>query len=159
MIANTRDLRKAIDEVLKTHGFALRRSTWYRHTPETILVFDLQKDDFGGQYYINLAIALLALNCVAYPREEHCHVRVRLESVIDDNSHIEQVKRVLNLEDQSLNTKERLQLLQGLVQLGVEFLERFTTLDLVARELQTNLRIRNRSTVQLRRYFDCEQAP
>jgi len=156
MISNTKDLQAVIDDVLKRRGFVKCRSTWYRHHPETILVLNLQKDDFGGRYYINLAVGLRALDPGDYPSENRCHVRVRLESMVPDVSHVERVKKVFDLEDRSLGSEDRSQQIRGLIASGADFLERFTTEQSVGNEVRSDERIRNRTMVQARRFLNID---
>jgi hypothetical protein len=152
-VANTKDLQAVIDDVLKPRGFVKRRSSWYRHHPETILVLNLQKDDFGGRYYINLAVGLRALDPGDYPSENRCHVRVRLESMVPEVSHVEKVKKVFDLEDRSLSSEDRRQQIRGFIASGADFLEKFTTEQSVGNEVRSHERIRNRTIVPARRFL------
>ncbi len=153
MIVNAKDLKSVIDAALKSCGFVKRGSTWYRHYPETILVVDLQKDDFGGRYYINLAVALRVLNPGEHPPETRCHIRIRLERIVADVAHLEKVRTAFDLEDTTVRLEDRTEQIRGLIVMGAQFLERFTTMQLVESELRSDRRIRNRATVQLREFL------
>ena len=157
MITNAKDLHAVIDEVLRTRAYVKRRCAWYRHCPETILVIDLQKDAFGGQYYINLAAALRDLKPGEYPPEERCHVRIRLESMVRDGAHFEKVKRAFNLEDSSPDLIKRTQLISELIKSGADFLGKLSSVRAVTNEIRSDERIRSRSTLQVRRFLKLEQ--
>lgn len=155
MIANTKDLETVIDGVLKPRGFLKRRSAWYRHHAEVISVLDLQKSRFGGQYYVNLAVALHGLNPGEYPPEERCHIRVRLEEIANR----EDVLQTFDLENRSLKSAERTQQICMLIETGADWLEKLTTVESVADQIRSDESLQNRSTLQLRRFLNLESAP
>lgn len=147
---NAKELEAIIDSVLKPFGFIKRGFSWYRHHPETISVLNLQNSDYGGQYYVNLAVALRGLNPGEYPHEERCHIRVRLDRVIDDP---ETVRKALNLEDRSItNNQRRLYIHDGITR-GSQWLEELSTTAAIARKLSSDESLRNRATVQIREFL------
>ena len=151
MMMNTKVLSGWIDDVLKKRAFSKRRYTWYRHHPETILVLDLQKSDYSGQYYVNLAVALRGLNPEEFPSEERCHIRIRLDKVIDDQK---TVLTVFDLENRALTDNERCQQIREMIGRGSQWLEELATPEAIARRLSSNESLRNRTTVQARRFLN-----
>ena len=149
-MANTKKLRAVIDAVLTSYGFTKRRSAWYRYYPETIVVLDLQKSDYGGQYYVNLAVTLRALNPEDYPPEHKCHIRMRLERIVDDAA---KVSAVFNLEDSSIGAEERLQHIREMIKAGAEWLQRLSTVEAIVHELRSNESVRNRTILPARRFL------
>lgn len=80
----------------------------HRQSPDVIQVIDLQRSNYGRPYYVNLGIALKALGAKNVPREEQCHIRVRLDSVPDVAA---DVARFLDL-DQPMDPDERINSLE-----------------------------------------------
>jgi hypothetical protein len=88
--------------------FSARGSVAHRQSPDVIQVLDLQRSNYGRLYYINLGIALKSLGARNVPREEQCHIRVRLDSVPDVAA---DVVRFLDL-DQPMDVDERIKSLE-----------------------------------------------
>lgn len=65
----------------KAHGFKRKGATLYRDQAESIAVVNLQGSQWGGQYYVNVALWLKALGDADTPPENKCHVRTRLTSL------------------------------------------------------------------------------
>ncbi len=159
MISNTRELATTIDRVITSKGFVQGpakggRKTWYKRFPETILVLDLQKSDFGGKYFINLAIGASSLLHEDFPREEHCHVRLRVEEVLPD--HDKQLTRALDLEDTTMVEEERKRWLELLVVKGVEWLEQFKIVQALSDSIRSDEKLRSRTYVALKRHLGIE---
>ena len=72
-------LVESMKPVFKEHGFKKTNLTWRKETSETILVFNIQKSQWGPEFYINLGIYLKALGVEKKPPEYHCHVQSRLD--------------------------------------------------------------------------------
>ena len=72
--------------LLKPLGFRKRRSTWHLLQPETVLVVNVQKSEFGPTCYLNLGVYLRALGPETTPPEYRCHIRTRLDRLPDDPS-------------------------------------------------------------------------
>jgi hypothetical protein len=147
---NARELEAAIDCVLKPRGFVKRGSSWFRAYHEAIVVIDLQKSEYGGQYYTNLGVSLRSLNADSFPREEQCHVRVRLERVLAAPVSITEA---LNLEDASLTDLTRRKLIQRDITKAVDWLEQLSTIEALSRRLSSDESLRNRSTLEVRRFL------
>ena len=90
---------------LRGAGFKARGTSWYKHAPDTLLVVNLQKSLYGPQYYINLAAWVKQLGDAEAPKEYQCHIRVRATSLPTSNA--EALGHALNLEDESMDTKQR----------------------------------------------------
>jgi hypothetical protein len=96
-------LERAITGALAEHDFRKRGDSWYRETAEAVTVVQLQKSEWGGQFYLNLAVCIRAIGCKPLPKEHECHVRVRITSLDVDSN----VSAALNLEDSSLDPRAR----------------------------------------------------
>jgi hypothetical protein len=101
-------IRNAFECALKARGFAKKSGSWYLEQPETVLVANLQKSQYGDQYYVNLAVAVKRLSSERFPKEHHCHVRVRLETLCDPL-----VQKALDGEDQSIPDERRYALIDA----------------------------------------------
>lgn len=98
-------LRSTFDDFAKAAGFAKKAGTWCRHQDETIAVLELQKSQYGPQYYVNVALWLLVLGEVDCPKEHACHLRSRLDELLP--GYEDQLKVVLDLDNPTLAEADR----------------------------------------------------
>ncbi len=77
-------------------GLNLHSGAWYLRQAETIAVVELQKSQYGPQYYVNVALWLLPLGDALYPKERSCHVRTRLDALLSEQEEL--VNALLDLE-------------------------------------------------------------
>ena len=101
-------IKLGVEAALKESKFLRKANIWHRELEETFLVVDVQKSNYGEQYYVNLGILVKRLPLVRDrlpPKENECHVRLRLEALSPDEE--ERLKRLLDLEDQSIGPAER----------------------------------------------------
>jgi hypothetical protein len=74
----------SMDLYLRTEQQFLRKgSTWYRKLDDLIWVVNLQKSQYGRQYYVNIGVWLRELGDLEWPKEQECHVRSRIEALAD----------------------------------------------------------------------------
>ena len=78
-------LKIIVTENLEGHGFKAKTGNWYLEKDETVLVVNLQKSQYGQQYYLNFGVSLKQLNAERFPKEQFCHIRYRLASLIPDS--------------------------------------------------------------------------
>lgn len=76
-------VQQAVDGWGKASGFEKRSGSWYRTSEEVISVLNLQKSQYGPSYYLNQAFWLRELGDERYPKENKCHIRLRLGSLLD----------------------------------------------------------------------------
>lgn len=74
-------LRKAINEVMRAHGFVRKGSTWYQSREDVVAVFNLQRSAFANTYFLNIGFFLPASGAVDSPKEQDCHLRSRAEEI------------------------------------------------------------------------------
>lgn len=150
MASNAAELRTLVERVLSSRGFAPSpkgaKWTWYRQWPETTVVLNLQKTEFG-RHFVNLGVALRALTEASNPREELCQLRMRLDRVVRREER-EQVLADfdLGIEDRSGRDAR----IAGFIQQGAEWLEQFSSGQAIRDQLVASDVIRLHSTVQLR---------
>lgn len=53
-------IQTTFDEFGKASGGSKKSGSWYRRSPETIFVLNLQKSQYAVRYYVNVALWLLA---------------------------------------------------------------------------------------------------
>ncbi len=95
MTKTTNPLKLAIADALGPAGFSRKGDSWYRKTDEVVEVVNLQKSQYGPQYYFNYALWLLPLGEAAFPKEEKCHIRMRADDIVSSETELE---RLLDLE-------------------------------------------------------------
>ncbi len=117
-------LEAVLAGILRQHQFKKKGSSWYRATDWSVAVVNLQKSNWGAQYYVNLGVSLTAFGGDRFPKEHHCHVRTRLDALRGDN---EGIKLALDLE-QSLTPDERNEILtSALIQYALPLLDQCAT--------------------------------
>ncbi|HYS72023.1 MAG TPA: DUF4304 domain-containing protein [Thermoplasmata archaeon] len=89
-------LKKTLDGVAAYAGYSKHSGAWYLLQTETLAVIELQKSNYGPQYYMNVALWLLPLGDPQFPREEKCHIRTRLGSLFPEEE--KRLKQILDLE-------------------------------------------------------------
>lgn len=75
-------IQTTYDEFGKESGCSKKAGSWYRRSAETIVVLNLQKSQYGLQYYVNVGLWLLGLDQVETPKERHCPIRTRLTRLV-----------------------------------------------------------------------------
>ena len=106
-------LSLALEDVLGPAGFTRKGDSWFRRTEEIVEVLNLQKSQWGRQYYLNYALWLRALGEAPFPRHEQCHVQMRASAFLPPDD----LARLLNLES-DLTDAERRAALAGLLTSG-----------------------------------------
>ena len=109
-------IKLGIDSSLRSEGFQHKPGTWYREQEESVLVVNLQKSNFGEQYYINLGVLLKGSQGAPVrlpPKEHECQVRLRVEAATPLEE--QALTALLNLEDRSIEAGERERRVQALM--------------------------------------------
>ncbi|MDP1734048.1 MAG: DUF4304 domain-containing protein [Sulfuritalea sp.] len=83
---------------MKAHGFRKSGPTWHRDCDRMIQVLNIQKSQWGDQFYINLGIYLKDLGSEVRPTEYRCHVRCRVEQLLDGED-FSNFNRLLNFDE------------------------------------------------------------
>ena len=118
-------IRALFDKTLREQGFKKAAGSWYSDRPETVLVANLQKSQYGYIFYINLGIWLKAIGEAVTPKEHHCHVRIRLESVAGEG-----ISKALDMGDSTVVEEGRKMIIvNGIVDVAIPWLEACNSLD------------------------------
>jgi hypothetical protein len=91
--------------VLAPAGFRRRKDTWYKTNEDTITLLNLQKSQYGGQYYMNLAVYIRELGRATSPLEHQSHIRARLTAI--SGSDASSIDEALDLERSDVSTEQR----------------------------------------------------
>jgi len=111
----TNTIKKAFSTSMKKAGFGKKSDGWYLSMDDTILVVNLQKSNFGEQYYINLAVWLNELGQITFPKEYQCHIRTRA-TLLEPERQKYWEDKVFNLENTEITEEERLELVQSFLE-------------------------------------------
>src|SRR5688572_11144963 len=85
-MATQRDpVRAAVEEFGAKVGLKKRAKTWYARSAEVLGIVNLQKSQWGPQYYVNLAFWFVALGADEVPKEREGHVRTRFDALFDES--------------------------------------------------------------------------
>ena len=113
---------------LREAGFKVRSNTWHKQCEDTILVVNLQKSQWGPQFYINLAVWVRRLGDASAPKEYQCHIRQRATSLPDTRA--KTLERALDLEDESMGMQEREACIDEFMrESAIPFLESLSTIE------------------------------
>lgn len=126
------EIKLGIDEAVKEAGFLRKSTNWYREMNETILVINLQKSNYGDQYYINLGI--LVKDLPAYPgskpqpKAHQCHIQMRMGS--EEPAEEKHLEQLLNRDDKTIaSIDRRLGIKQAIRLIALPFLDQCSTVD------------------------------
>jgi hypothetical protein len=109
-------IKDVFASTLKRAGFQKKGEGWFKETDDAVLVANLQKSNFGAQYYVNLAIWLKALGEVRFPKEYQCHIRIRA-SALDPERQKYWNSEVFNLDHDEIPAEERFDLVRSFLEM------------------------------------------
>jgi Domain of unknown function (DUF4304) len=121
-----KQLHDAISAAAVPAGFRKKGSSWYCHEPQAILVIDPQKSQYGAQYFLNLGIYWRALGAETSPREERCHMRGRISSIVPA-AKCDELTHSLDFENAMSNEARHMILNDVLSQFAIPLLKRCST--------------------------------
>ena len=101
-----------LQDCLRAANFRRTGKTWSFADDEVVQLVNLQKSQWGNQYYINFAIWLKALGQPPKDLKEHqCHMRLRVSGLVEDDALL---KQALDLENQ-LDDRTRSEALKSIL--------------------------------------------
>ena len=128
--------KKALESVLNrelaTKGFKKKASSWYRQGAESLQVVDLQKSNYGLQFYLNLCCvpAGMIVEGMPAPKEHKCPIRIRLTAAFPE--HLNEIEEVFDLgrttSDESLRAERLARLTNDLVLPFLNYMKDATSL-------------------------------
>ena len=76
-----------VNKILKEHHFKRKSNNWYIEFDETIIVFNMQRDNFSEYYFLNIGVNIKEMNSEnKFPKEHQCDFRIRLKNNCFDNN-------------------------------------------------------------------------
>lgn len=119
-------VQRAFDQFGSEAGLEKRSGSWYRRGDEVISISNLQKSQYGPQYYFNQGFWLRELGDERFPKSHHAHIVTRLEDLLPDAE--QRITQMLDLEydlPECERVDELVTLLQGRL---LPLIERASTL-------------------------------
>lgn len=94
-----------VERELKSAGFSKKSGTWYQDQGETWALVNLQKSQYGQQYYVNVGLELKVLEQTPRLQESQWAISLRANFLpgVDDG----RLKTLLDAEDTSVDAAER----------------------------------------------------
>lgn len=90
-------------------GFTRKSNNWTRASAEVSQVINLQKSNYGRQYYINLGFLPKEMTqdagAYAHPRHEKCPIRLRIDDILPNPAH--EIAETLDLEKEIFTPDDR----------------------------------------------------
>lgn len=114
-MGNSRVIKEALGGPLGRAGFGKKSDNWYRNGDGVVQVVNLQKSQYGNQYYINAGVAMRSLGADLFPKEQQCHVRFRLSAVSPPEKE-SMINESLNLDKSRFSDPERASQLSMLIE-------------------------------------------
>jgi hypothetical protein len=78
-VISKEEIINILKPILKDCGFKKRKATWHKIKDEFIFVINVQRSQWGPEYYINLGVYLRALGSELTPPVNLCHIQARVE--------------------------------------------------------------------------------
>jgi hypothetical protein len=121
---------------IKARQFRKSGPNWHRDINSLIQVLNIQKSQWGDQFYINVGIYLKDLGNETRPTEYRCHVRCRADALLDGEEYFS-FNRLLNF-DEPVPLAERYKELRRLIaKSALTWFDVNSTKEALARTLQS----------------------
>lgn len=123
----TENLARSINDSLRKRGFKRKGAAWYLEGPECTCLLNLQRSQWGNKYYINLGVLVKQLDNIPSPKENQCHLGVRLSQIVRDSTKLE---RDLDFEDFASANEQKVRAVREAIETrAIPFLSSLQTLD------------------------------
>lgn len=135
-----KELESLLNRELLTHRFNKKSASWYRQEKGALQVVDLQKSNFGLQFYVNICCVPdgMAIDGMPTPKEHKCPIRIRLDAAFPQRK--DQIKATFDLEELSLPDSERAANISDIVaSLILPFLENMKDAPSLKRSIESGL--------------------
>ncbi|HXQ35760.1 MAG TPA: DUF4304 domain-containing protein [Anaerolineales bacterium] len=122
-----KQLEQSISKELLPLGFKKQGKTWYHDVDECISLLNLQKSEWGAQFYLNLGVFVKQLDPrISTPKEHQCHLRLRLSDLVPNKAEFEQY---LDFENEIADEQRIHEILKGLRSYAVPWLKAVESLE------------------------------
>ena len=143
----TSDLEKILKTKLKEIGFTKQGPTWHRKKEIVIQVINIQKSSWSDLFFINLGVYLTPIGNTDKPKENHCHLRRRLSSLVKN---IEEFNKTVDYTENNNIDEGLLEYIEGE---ALQWLESCSTIDGLITELNSTETL---ITLNAREYIEKE---
>jgi hypothetical protein len=101
------ELKNVANSALCKFNMARKGWTWYSDDGENIVAVDLQKSDYGLNYYVNLCCSPegITVEGSPTPKEHKFPIRIRGENAFPDQA--DKIKKMFNLDESFISDSER----------------------------------------------------
>ncbi len=127
-------LKKAFGNALRREGFTRKGGDWYIRGDDTIVVINLQPNDFRSAWYVNVGVWIRTLGDELWPKSHKCQVQIRVPRLWP--LRMDEIDALFDLECGSGSDDERAAALSGFVTQDLApacraFLERKSLVDAI----------------------------
>jgi hypothetical protein len=77
-------VQRGFDRFGQEAGFEKKSGSWYRRGDEVIAISNLQKSQYGPQYYFNQGFWLRQLDDEPFPKSNLAHIAARIEDLLPE---------------------------------------------------------------------------
>lgn len=131
---------------MKERRFRKSGPTWHRDQQELIQVVNIQKSQWGDQFYINLGIYLKKLGTETRPTHYRCHIRFRIDFLLAKED-LPTLNCLLNFDEPIPLVARYSELRQLIAQSALAWLDAHTTQEALAHTLRHDSAWRPRTDV------------
>jgi hypothetical protein len=97
-VAERDAVQRAFDGVFAAHArFEKKSGSWYSRSGEVVSISNLQRSQYGPQYYVSQGFWLRSIDDERYPKSERAHIVSRLDSLLPDAE--QRISELLDLEN------------------------------------------------------------
>lgn len=104
-----KNFKKALEKTLRYYNALYKSGNWYVKKEKIIIVVNLQKSNYGNVFFLNFGIFIKGMQSIDFPKEQFCHIRLRLSEILpSDNDMLQEMlaeklnpflNRLNNIED------------------------------------------------------------
>ncbi|MDB0572943.1 DUF4304 domain-containing protein [Ralstonia solanacearum] len=106
IMIDSKIIKMALGAPLIEAGFKKKSDSWYFGNDEVVLLVNIQKSQYGDQYYVNCGISVRSLGGVEFPKEQNCHIRFRLTAIFPEEKRKE-FEALFDLESELFSDHQR----------------------------------------------------
>lgn len=120
-----KELVEIINSVVSERGFRKKGQSWYLKVNDVLQIVNLQKSQYGNQFYINFGVFLGKAEIEDKVKSNACHVQFRFNSVASVSEN-EKASLALDL-DSSMSFEDRLQIISVLIEKSLALFSEFNS--------------------------------
>lgn len=126
MVLDKKWIKSVIDSITSSVNFRRKGDTWYSESNDFHILINLQKSNWGKQFYLNLGVSIKGKPDGSLPQEKDCNLRVRLSELFLDQKYFDQIMDFEN--DQISITIRKETIENAIANIAIPFLESINTI-------------------------------